>query len=89
MGLKHLNENVVLGSQPPDNWTGRYINVNVVVLPKTVRKEDNCGAGSWRQDSASAFPQYMKKLVTCYRRAKENYLEERILEDGGESVEIG
>lgn len=48
---------------------------------KTVRQQDNHDAGSWREDSASAFPQYLKKLVTCYRRAKENYLEGRILED--------
>lgn len=56
---------------------------------KTVRMKHNCDAGSWRQNSAFAFPQYVKKLVTCYRRAKQNYLEERILESGWKSVEIG
>lgn len=72
--FKHLNEEVVLGSEPPDNWN--LINVNIVnYQTKTARQQDNFGAGSWRQDSASPFSQCMEKLVTGYRMPKKNYLE--------------
>lgn len=47
-----------------------------------MRQQDNFGAGSWRQDSASPFSQCMEKLVTGYRMAKKNYLEERTMEEG-------